>query len=447
MANTILAALKTGYSTTPGIARSINSGSSWTRTYTYGSNIVGVCNTPSGIYGISYNGHLIKSTDDGENWSDLGLIDAGATQCTDIGYIGNNTLVVGNGAASTSAYISTNMGSSWSALVSSPYRIYKVLDMGGGKALVLGSNGTSSGYEYKTTNYGGSWTSVANIGNTRVMDAVYLDSGIVLICGSDTSPANQIYRSTDYGDSWSLVYNFGSPGLIGITIGWVPNTNYALCTLQGGAYNADRILFRSSNKGLTWAENLGNQGAMSLYGATDLNFYSGRTIGSTCAGLPINVASINVSANYGSSWSTVNGYDPARFLEIIPFASPRPTQLDYRFLKTAAVSGLEDGGEFTVRVKIGTGIVRDAEGLSLTGLTSAFIEDHVVTSGDISSKSITLTHATTDTNKVALTVYGGVPQNIGTDYTCTNSTMVSWNGKGLDGVIAAGEEVRLIYPI
>jgi len=123
-------------------------------------------------------------------------------------------------------------------------------------------------------------------------------------------------------------------------------------------------------------------------------------------------------------------------------ATPDPERLKVQ----SADLNFMRGGEFTVRVKVGTGIVRDAEGLSLTGLTSAFIEDHVVTSGDISSKSITLTHATTDTNKVVLTVYGGVPQNIGTDYTCTNSTTVSWNGKGLDGIIAEGEEVRLIYP-
>ena len=445
MANTILAALKSGsFSAVPGVARSTNSGTSWSQAYTYGSNIMGICNTPTGLYAISYNGHLINSTNDGATWADLGQINAGATQCSDIGYIGNNTLVVGNGAASTSAYISTNMGTSWSALVSSPNRIYKVLDMGGGKAVLLGSNGTSSGYEYKTTNYGSSWSSVANIGNTQVRDAVHLGSGVVLICGGDDAitPANQIYRSTDYGDNWSLVNDLGADWW-GISIGYVPGTNYALCTLQAVNVENDnnKYLYRSSDSGLNWTS-VGNQGAMALYGSTDGKSYSGRTAG-LCP--VIAAASIEVSSDYGDTWSTTTGYDPTRFLEVTPFASNRPTQLDYRFLKTPAISGLEDGGSHTIQIKVGSGVVRDTNGLSLTGLTSVVIEDHVVTTSDMTSKSITLSQSTSDPNKVALTVYGGLPQNIGTDYTGT-STMVTWNGMGLDGVIAAGEEVRLVYP-
>jgi PKD repeat protein len=324
MANVILAALKSGAPYTAavaGIGRSTDAGATWAQPYTHASSVMGLCSTPSGIFGITYNGHLLKSTNIGAIWSDLGAIDAGATTCADIGYIGNNTLVVANGAGATSAFISTNLGTSWSALLSSPYVMMKVLDMGGGRALVLGRNGTSTGYEYKTSDYGASWVSVATIGSFLVNDAVHVGSGIVLMCGGEnySFPFDQIYRSVDYGDNWTLVKNIGASWW-GITIGWLPSTNYLFSTLQqtNTTTDSNRFLYRSADLGLTWAS-LGNQGAMSLYGGTGSILYSGRTT-NLCPLTP--TASIKVSGDYAGTWSTTTGYDPARFLEVSSAITP-----------------------------------------------------------------------------------------------------------------------------
>jgi len=120
----VLASLKNGaLGAVAGIGRSIDAGMTWSQVYVHATTVMSLCSTPSGTYAITYNGRLLRSTDTGISWTDLGQINATATSCTDIGYIGNNTLVVGNGAGANSAFISYNMGSSWSVLLTSPRAI------------------------------------------------------------------------------------------------------------------------------------------------------------------------------------------------------------------------------------------------------------------------------------------------------------------------------------
>ena len=134
---------------------------------------------------------------------------------------------------------------------------------------------------------------------------------------------------------------------------------------------------------------------------------------------------------------------------IPPVPSSRPTQLDYRFLKTATNSGLEDDGVHAVRVKVktGGGVVRDADGLSVDQslVNQIVIEEHTITASDMTAKSFSLSQTMASTDQVAMTVYGGIPLNYGVDYTAVSSTAIGWNGLGLDGMIEAGDEVRLMY--
>jgi PKD repeat protein len=324
MANTILAALKSGAPYIPGavngIARSINAGVSWALAYTAASPVMGVCNTTSTTaFAITYNGHLLTSTNTGTSWSDLGLINAGATTCTDIGYLGNNTLVVGNGAG---AFISYNTGSSWSVLLSAPISINKVVDMGGGQALLMGTNGAGAGYVTKTVDYGANWTPIGTIGTFYTYDAVYAGGGVVLACGGTASPINQVYKSSDSGATWGLAYNAGL-GYWGESIGWLPGTNYAFTTLQSTSVASTRPLYRSPDLGGSWVS-LGNQKAVSLYGGSGSTLYSGRTT-SLCGGGggDVYAASIYVSLDLGGTWPrTATPYDPNRFLEISGAVAP-----------------------------------------------------------------------------------------------------------------------------
>lgn len=40
---------------------------------------------------------------------------------------------------------------------------------------------------------------------------------------------------------------------------------------------------------------------------------------------------------------------------------------------------------------------------------------------------------------------GGGAQFIGTDFTVTNGTDLSWDGLSLDGLLKAGDRIRIIY--
>lgn len=320
MSKVVLAALKSGsLGATAGIARSVDQGNTWAQVYTASSNVLALCYTPSSVFGITYNGHLLKSTDIGLTWSDTGLISATALTCNFIEYIGNDTLVVANLNGVDSAFISYDLGVNWVVLLSSPYRMNHVLNVGGGTALILGSNGGVSGYEYKTTDYGVSWDPVPGIGSFVASDAVYVGGGVVVATGTASGiGSEQIYRSTDYGDTWATVADLGS-FFYGISVGWIPDTSYIFVTVREASYTDSNVpLYQSDDLGLTWTD-MGNQGAVSLYGGSDFLLYSGRTSG-FCPYNPN--ASIRVSADYAVTWPLVAApYDPTLFLEM-PSATP-----------------------------------------------------------------------------------------------------------------------------
>jgi hypothetical protein len=128
------------------------------------------------------------------------------------------------------------------------------------------------------------------------------------------------------------------------------------------------------------------------------------------------------------------------------------TKLDYRFLKVSATSpGLEDDGSHGIRVKVKAdgGITLDSTGLSVDRslLNEFLMVEHVITAPDVTAANFTLATPMANTNQIALTVYGGVPQNYGVDYTAVNSTTIGWTGLGLATAIAEGDEVQVQYPI
>jgi hypothetical protein len=72
------------------------------------------------------------------------------------------------------------------------------------------------------------------------------------------------------------------------------------------------------------------------------------------------------------------------------------------------------------------------------------VEYITLTQQNISSRSVTLMHTPKSSSAVALDIIGGGPQEYSQDYTVTG-TSVSWSGKALDGTLAVGERIRVIY--
>lgn len=131
--------------------------------------------------------------------------------------------------------------------------------------------------------------------------------------------------------------------------------------------------------------------------------------------------------------------------------TPPVTRLDYRFLKVATDPGLENDGANALRVKVktGGGILLDSTGLSIdrSQINEVKIIEYTILASDVTSKGFTLETAMANTNQIAMTVYGGLPVNYGSDYTAVDSTTVGWSSLGLDGFIAAGDEVQVTYPV
>lgn len=117
-------------------------------------------------------------------------------------------------------------------------------------------------------------------------------------------------------------------------------------------------------------------------------------------------------------------------------------------VQLAADPGLEDSTGLRVKIKAAGGITRDSDGLSIDHSTIAAFkaEEHTITAGEITSKSFTLSATPSSAGEVCMDILTGCAQDNGTDFTVSGTT-VSWTGLGLDGVIEAGEIVRMIYPI
>lgn len=72
------------------------------------------------------------------------------------------------------------------------------------------------------------------------------------------------------------------------------------------------------------------------------------------------------------------------------------------------------------------------------------IDYFTVTSGNVTSKSVTLSQTPVLAAAVGLDIVGGTTQYYGTDYT-VSGTALGWNGLGLDGVIEESDKMRAIY--
>lgn len=60
------------------------------------------------------------------------------------------------------------------------------------------------------------------------------------------------------------------------------------------------------------------------------------------------------------------------------------------------------------------------------------------------AKEVTLANSPDTSSKVILDVVGGTSQHFGVDYTVSGTTL-SWNGLGLDGILAENDVLRIIY--
>jgi len=74
------------------------------------------------------------------------------------------------------------------------------------------------------------------------------------------------------------------------------------------------------------------------------------------------------------------------------------------------------------------------------------VEEFTLTSTDITNKKVTLTYTPVNANYVRLDVIGGGAQDNGVDFSVNVTTKeLSWSGLGLDGILEAGDVLRVTY--
>jgi hypothetical protein len=74
------------------------------------------------------------------------------------------------------------------------------------------------------------------------------------------------------------------------------------------------------------------------------------------------------------------------------------------------------------------------------------VELRTISAPEDAAKQLTLTSTPLDGAKVILAIQGAPSQINGLDFSVTGTTL-SWSGLGLDGILAAGDEIYIQYSI
>lgn len=82
----------------------------------------------------------------------------------------------------------------------------------------------------------------------------------------------------------------------------------------------------------------------------------------------------------------------------------------------------------------------------IKGVKRRKVEYRLITLEEASAKQIELEQPVTDPSLLVLDVDGGgVAQFIDQDFEIFDNQVLSWAGKGLDGLIEAGDKFRIVY--
>lgn len=86
-------------------------------------------------------------------------------------------------------------------------------------------------------------------------------------------------------------------------------------------------------------------------------------------------------------------------------------------------------------------------GISLGDVAAAFnVEFVTISLTDILNKYALVTNIPDSANKTKVEIIEGQPADLGIDYTVNTALkQINWSGLGLDGIIAAGDKIRITY--
>lgn len=97
-------------------------------------------------------------------------------------------------------------------------------------------------------------------------------------------------------------------------------------------------------------------------------------------------------------------------------------------------------GETGISVASGSNVIT----ITNTSAGTQYVEYRTLTSGEAAAKQLTLSAAPLVAANTTLDTVGGTAQIYATDYS-VSSSILSWNGLGLDGLLSAGDVLRIEY--
>lgn len=183
------------------IIRSVNDGDTWSDLGQQFSQtgIWSLCAVDTGIVlaGTGTGGLLLRSTNNGATWSNIGAIASGESYIMALMNMGNGVAVAVTNP-SFKVVRSTDKGATWGtpADISADSTPYGIISLGGGIGLI----GSSVGNIYRTTDYGANWSPLGTVGGitTAIYKFVYAGNGDVLAIYN----AGYVARSRDLGATW-----------------------------------------------------------------------------------------------------------------------------------------------------------------------------------------------------------------------------------------------------
>lgn len=273
---------------------------------------------------------------------------------------------------------------------------------------------------------------IYSVPGTPPMGDVELEQGSNITM---TYSSGRIRIASSSGGSGSLINSFqGTPtGTVdgvnaNFTLSQAPQTDDALQVFVDGILRPKTTAWTTSGTTLTFTA-----GNIPLTGQSVYTFYAGDTVKSVQEVPSGTVDGVNTVFTLTSA--------PVNAMGLLVYKDGLEVDTSEYILSSSTIT-------FGVAPPIGSLIyafylTAGAPVAMFTGATY-YVEYVTLTGPQATAKQVTLTYSPLTPAHTLLDVIGGGPQYFSVDFTVSGAVL-SWNGLGLDGILASGDQLRIVY--
>lgn len=246
-------------------------------------------------------GHLFRSVDYGNTWTDAGLIAANTTGIYAIEYCGNGIFVLGTSYTGGwgQIIVSTDYGLTWTVKksISGPTAVREIVYLTSG--IVIAGVDTI-GTIFRSTDYGQTWDAGNQLRTEGGAFIQALDYGNGVLLVSCTQLDAKLYKSVDNGVSFTQITGTNIDGLIDIwALGYIDLDNWVMHVDNNGA----KVQY-STDAGATWALSTNNPNGGNI---SDFEYTNGILLAGMSESVPGDGGAVAMSYDKGLTW--INGFN------------------------------------------------------------------------------------------------------------------------------------------